>query len=227
MENYPQKATENFDTANFHIKYCLYFIKKFLSGKILEVGAGCGSFTKNYINNSFQVTLTEVDKLNFSNLIEKFKKYHNVKIKKIETSHVEGKFNSIMYLHVLEHIEDDMKELDDATKKLENNGHLIIMAPAHKKIYGNLDRAVGHFRRYEKEFFKENLLGLKRKKLIFLDSIGYWLYYLNKIFFKNEIFPSKIKIFIWDKFFTPISIICDYLTNYKFGKCILAVYKKE
>ena len=46
MENYPQKATENFDTANFHIKYCLYFIKKFLSGKILEVGAGWGVLQK-------------------------------------------------------------------------------------------------------------------------------------------------------------------------------------
>ena len=97
MENYPQKATENFDTANFHIKYCLYFIKKFLSGKILEVGAGCGSFTKNYINSSFQITLTEVDKLNFSDLSKKFKSNQNVKIRNIETSLVEGKFNSIMY----------------------------------------------------------------------------------------------------------------------------------
>ena len=46
MKNYPEKATENFDTATFHIQYCLYFIKKFVSGKVLEVGAGCGVLQK-------------------------------------------------------------------------------------------------------------------------------------------------------------------------------------
>ena len=34
---YPESITENFDTANFHIRYCLSFIKKYLQGDILEV----------------------------------------------------------------------------------------------------------------------------------------------------------------------------------------------
>ena len=46
------------------------------------------------------------------------------------------------------------------------------------------------------------------------------------LFFKKEKFPTKFKIFIWDKIFTPISIIIDFLLGYKIGKCILAVYKK-
>ncbi len=227
MKNYPEKATENFDTATFHIQYCLYFIKKFVSGKVLEVGAGCGSFTKNYFNKNYQLTLTEVDKKNFDDLKEKFKNFENIKVENSQIDAISGKFNSILYLHVLEHIQDDYKELDNAIKKLENNGYLIIMAPAHQKIYGNLDKAVGHFRRYEKDFFKENLMGLKREKLLFLDTIGYWLYFLNKLFFKEEIFPSKFKIFIWDKLCTPISIVCDFVTNYRYGKCILAIYKKN
>ena len=101
------------------------------------------------------------------------------------------------------------------------------MVPAHQKIYGNLDKAVGHFRRYEKDFFKKNLLDLELVSFRYLDSMGYLLYYLNKIFFKNETFPSKFKIFLWDKLFTPITILIDLLTNYSFGKCIVAVYKKK
>ena len=101
------------------------------------------------------------------------------------------------------------------------------MVPAHQKIYSNLDKAVGHFRRYDLSFFKKNFKSLKTVNVRFLDSMGYFLYYLNKIFFKNEIFPSDLKIFIWDKFFTPITIIIDFLSKYKFGKCILAVYKKN
>ena len=47
---YPNKVTETFDNANFHIKYCISFIKKHIFGDIIEVGAGCGSFTRNYFN---------------------------------------------------------------------------------------------------------------------------------------------------------------------------------
>ena len=98
---------------------------------------------------------------------------------------------------------------------------------AQEEIYGNLDRAVGHYRRYEKQFFKKDLQNLTRVNLKFLDGIGYILYYFNKIFFKNETYPSKIKIFLWDKIFTPFTVILDFITNYKFGKCIIAVYKKN
>ena len=63
-------------------------------------------------------------------------------------------------------------------------------------------------------------------KLHFLDILGYLLYHLNKTFFKDETYPSNLKIFIWDKIFTPVTIIIDYLTGYKFGKNILCVYKK-
>lgn len=132
-----------------------------------------------------------------------------------------------MYLHVLEHIEDDIAELENAVNKLKVGGHIIIMVPAHQHIYSNLDKAVGHYRRYDKKFFKENLVGLERVKLMSLDTIGYFLYFLNKLIFKKEIFPSKMKIFIWDKIFTPFTILLDFFSGYKFGKCILAVYKKN
>ena len=101
------------------------------------------------------------------------------------------------------------------------------MAPAHQKIYCNLDKAVGHFRRYEKDFFYKKFNFLTLINFKFLDSMGYLLYLLNKIFFKKETFPSNLKIFLWDKIFTPITIIVDFITSYKFGKCIISIYKKN
>ena len=65
MDNYPEVVTERFDNANFHINYCLKFIKKYIKGNVLEVGAGCGSFTRNYINQKIHsITLTELDDKN-------------------------------------------------------------------------------------------------------------------------------------------------------------------
>lgn len=228
MENYPETATERFDKANFHIRYCLSNIKKFIKGDILEVGAGCGSFTRNYYEPSLKsITLTDTDKKNILTLNDIFQNKKNIKVLNKPVSEIENKFNTIMYLHVLEHIEDDIKEIEEATKKLAKGGYLIIMAPAHQKIYSNLDKAVGHFRRYEKDFFHKKFNFLTLTKFKFLDSMGYLLYLLNRIFFKKETFPSNFKIFLWDKIFTPITIIFDFITNYKFGKCIISIYKKD
>ena len=228
MKNYPETATERFDNANFHIRYCLSFIKKYIKGDILEIGAGCGSFTRNYIKTDFKnITLTELDKKNIQDLNRKFKNFKNVKVLNTTINKIENEYDSILYLHVLEHIKDDQDEIREATKRLKKGGHLLIMVPAHQKIYSNLDRAVGHYRRYEREFFKEELTNLKRVRLFSLDIIGYLLYFLNKIFFKEEIFPSSLKIFIWDKICTPLTAIIDRLTNYNYGKCIIAIYKKN
>ena len=68
MKDYPIEATERFDDAKFHRKYCMSFVKKFIKGKVLEVGAGCGSFTRDYINEKINVTLTETDSKNFLDL---------------------------------------------------------------------------------------------------------------------------------------------------------------
>ena len=228
MENYPETATERFDKANFHIRYCLSKIKKFIKGDILEVGAGCGSFTRNYYEPSFKsITLTDTDEKNISTLKDIFQNKENIEVLNKSVSDIEKKFNTILYLHVLEHIEEDIKEIEEATKKLAEGGYLIIMAPAHQKIYCNLDKAVGHFRRYEKDFFYKKFKFLTLINFKFLDSMGYLLYLLNKIFFKKETFPSSFKIFLWDKIFTPITIIVDFITGYKFGKCIISIYKKN
>ena len=228
MENYPETATERFDKANFHIRYCLSKIKKFIKGDILEVGAGCGSFTRNYYEPSFKsITLTDTDEKNISTLKDIFQNKENIEVLNKSVSDIEKKFNTNLYLHVLEHIEEDIKEIEEATKKLAEGGYLIIMAPAHQKIYCNLDKAVGHFRRYEKDFFYKKFKFLTLINFKFLDSMGYLLYLLNKIFFKKETFPSSFKIFLWDKIFTPITIIVDFITGYKFGKCIISIYKKN
>ena len=228
MKNYPETATERFDNANFHIRYCLSFIKKYIKGDILEIGAGCGSFTRNYIKTDFKnITLTELDKKNIQDLNQKFKNFKNIKVLNTTINKIENEYDTILYLHVLEHIKDDQDEIREATKRLKKGGHLLIMVPAHQKIYSNLDSAVGHYRRYEREFFKEELTELKRVRLFSLDIIGYLLYFLNKIFFKKEIFPSNLKIFIWDKICTPLTAILDRLTNYNYGKCIIAIYKKN
>ena len=139
-----------------------------------------------------------------------------------------GKFNSILYMNVLEHIKNDKKEINISLSKLNKKGYLIILVPAHNELYTKFDKEIGHFRRYKIKFFKK--LKLKNSKIIklqYLDCLGYFLYYLNKMFYKDEVYPSESKIFIWDKFFTPLTFFLDKFLNYKFGKKHPMYYKKR
>ena len=47
------------------------------------------------------------------------------------------------------------------------------------------------------------------------------------LFYKNEKYPSKLKIFLWDKLFVPFTIILDFLTLYKMGKNIIVIIRKN
>ena len=111
--------------------------------------------------------------------------------------------------------------------KLNKEGYLIILVPAHQKLYTKFDKEIGHYRRYGINFFKKNKpRNANIQKLVYLDFVGYFLYFLNKLFFKKEIYPSLTKIILWDKIFVPITIVLDFIFFYKFGKNILCIYKK-
>ena len=225
--NYPGKELEVFDKASFWRTYLYLVIKKFIGKKILEVGAGIGSFTKIYVKDNINITLSEVDDSNYQTLKKKFLP-KNVKIENKLIEQFNETFDTILYLSVLEHIEDDKKEISNALDKLEDKGHLIICVPAHNYMYSNFDKEIGHFRRYEMNFFNNlNLKNANVRKSFFMDSFGHLIYFLNKLVFTKEVYPSKFKIFIWDKIFIPITYLIDFLTFYKFGKNIICIIQKE
>ena len=226
--NYPGKELEIFDKAHFWRNYTYLLIKKFIGKKILEVGAGIGSFTKIYIKEKLYITLTDIDNFNYETLKKKFSSQKNVKVENKLIEEFDETFDTIFYISVLEHIENDKKEINHAIEKLEDKGHLIICVPAHNYMYSNFDKEIGHFRRYEMDFFNTlNLENTNIKKKFFIDSFGHLLYFLNKLLFSKEIYPSKLKVFIWDKIFIPITYIIDFLSFYKFGKNIICIIQKE
>ena len=217
-----------FDNAKVWIKYVHFLNKKYYKNDFLEVGAGIGSFTDNYKERIKNIFLTEVDKNNLSILKDKYKNNLNIKVLDKEVGDIEEQFNTIAHFNVLEHIKEDKKEIYNCLNKINQNGYLVILVPAHNKLYSKLDKDVGHYRRYDKSFFKElDLKGNDIVELKYVDCLGYLLYYLNKIFFKDETYPSNFKIFVWDKIFTPFTIIFDFITGYKIGKNILCVIKKK
>ena len=172
---YPGKELELFDQATIFQRYIFFLIKKFLKKYILEVGAGIGSFTKHYIKSNKKILLTDLDTSNFIFLKKKYLKLKNVKVLKNKTNKINNKFDNIIYLNVLEHIKNDKKEINIAMSKLNKEGYLIILVPAHQKLYTKFDKEIGHYRRYGMKLFKKNKpRNANIQKLVYVDLGGYF-----------------------------------------------------
>ena len=216
-----------FDNARVWIKYVHILNKKYYKNDFLEIGAGIGSFTDQYRKKIKNIFLTEIDKNNLDILKKKYLNDSNITVVEGEINKINQKFNTICHFNVLEHIKEDKEEIINCLNKINKNGYLVILVPAHNRLYSNLDKDVGHYRRYDKSFFHNlNISNGKIIDLKYMDCMGYILYYMNKLIYKNEVYPSIFKIFIWDKIFTPLTIMLDFLTGYKFGKNILCVIQK-
>ena len=217
-----------FDNSKNFRDYQFFLIKKYLKNNLLEVGPGNGIMVDKYISKYFSnISLSEIDKNLNKTLVKKFKNKKNVKIYKKKIGEFKNKFNSIIYSDVIEHIKDDEKEIKIALKKLNKNGYLIIMVPAFQYLYSEYDRSIGHFRRYEKQFFvdfaKKNKI--KCVKSIYFDSIGYFFLVLSKLINTKNKKNVGLGAFVWN-LFVPISRILDILIGYSFGKSVLCIYRK-
>ena len=65
------------------------------------------------------------------------------------------KIDSVVCLNVLEHIEDDRRVLAELYRAIEPGGVVVVLVPAHPALYSDLDRNLGHFRRYTRELLEQ------------------------------------------------------------------------
>ncbi len=218
---------EYFDNSKNFRKYQLKLTKKYLKNKnIAEVGPGRGGFVYYYKKYCKFLCLIEPDKKLFGLLKQKYKN-NKIIIKNSTINKIQNKFDTIMYFDVLEHIQNDLKEVLSAKKKLKKNGYLIFSVPAFQIFYNNFDKSVGHYKRYNKKDFKNiaSKTNLKIEKIIYYDSFGLLLIILSKIFnISNKNLGKNIRL--WN-FFIPFSKILDLLTFNKFGKSLLCVFKND
>ena len=226
---YLNEVLEFFDISDNYRSYQIELFENYVGKEILEVGAGRGKIIEILAQNSEkQFTLLELDKNFFDILNNKFNS-KNIKVLEERTQNIkENKFDTIFYLDVIEHIEDDRFELDTAYNLLKKNGHLIIIVPAFQILFSKFDQRVGHFRRYRKEFFKRysEEKNLKIKKLVYFDFLGFFIILFSKLLNLSNSKKTTLGIKIWN-FLIPLSRLIDKITFHSIGKSIVCIYEKK
>jgi 2-polyprenyl-3-methyl-5-hydroxy-6-metoxy-1,4-benzoquinol methylase len=163
-------------------------LKPALGQDILEVGAGIGTVSQRLANQSDTARVLAIEPASepFAKLNELAREHPRIEARQATSAQLadEGSrlFDTIVYVNVLEHIEDDVAELARVRPLLRPGGALCLFVPATPRAYGSMDFISGHYRRYRKESLRSVIsdAGYVVEDLRYFDVAGlppYWLAY--------------------------------------------------
>lgn len=229
---YAGSELELFAAASNWKSYWSQQVRPFISGDVLEVGAGIGSNTLILDpGGAGRWLCLEPDSDLFARLVQALERTRGGRTYEFVSGTLRTlkgqQFDTIIYIDVLEHIEDDRDELDRAASCLRSRGHLIVLSPAHQRLYTPFDAAIGHFRRYNRAMLQRispHCLSLVR--LRYLDSFGLIASTGNLLLLQQPM-PTRAQLGFWDRWIIPISRVLDPCFRYNVGKSIVAVWCKR
>ena len=227
---YPGEELVLFQQATHWKKYFSRQIKPYIKGNVLEVGAGIGSTTLLLNDGSPGPWLMlEPDAQLSAQLKSKIETNllpANCRLQTGTLDELSSSFDTIIYIDVLEHIEKDGEEMKKAARLLRAGGHMVVLSPAFQFLYSPFDKAIGHYRRYNRKKLR-NITpdGLQLISNRYYDTVGFFAAFINKLFLRQK-YPTLYQVKFWDNWMIPVSRISDKLLLHSFGKTIITVWKK-
>lgn len=231
--DYPGEELTLFARANHWKRYWSGQIAPFIGDCILDVGAGIGATARalnlrqydRWLALEPDPALCRVMQL----ALERWELPDFLEVRNGTLGDLSGeeRFDTVLYIDVLEHIENDRVELEATRRILTPGGRVVIVAPAHQYLYTEFDRKIGHYRRYA----KRDLLGIVPagftvEKLDYVDSVGLLASLANKLLLKSGT-PTLNQIKIWDNWMVRPSMLVDPLIRYCLGKTIICVLRLD
>lgn len=228
--SYVGTELELFGDAHHWKSYWSSKLHPFVRGDVLEVGAGIGLTTKAFATGKEQSwTCLEPD----ATMAREIETRTDLAVKPtiiVGTTNdlpATPSYDTIAYIDVLEHIEDDRGELARAAELLRPGGHVVALSPAFQMLFSPFDRSIGHFRRYTRKTFSAlTPPTLTCRRVAYLDSLGMILSLGNRLVLGQSM-PTKKQINFWDRQVVPKSRWLDKLFCGRLGKSVYAIWQKK
>lgn len=225
------QTLEVLEQANNYNKWIAQSVGAYIIPPVLEIGAGLGNITtlltihKPFLATDKDPNLVKILRKKFKN-----KKEMSFGVLDIERGYSKNKmnfFNSVFSVNVLEHIKNDVVALKNMKRVLKPGGVVVLLVPANHFAYTQLDRELGHFRRYSKKELQDKLreagfvdIRIKHFNIVGLAS---WVV-RDKIWKKNSgLLASQVAIF---EKVVPILKFIESLLPMPIGISLIAVARK-
>jgi SAM-dependent methyltransferase len=177
----------------------------FVSGEVAEIGAGIGTFSERLLAHPgvTKLLLVEPEAACAEVLMRSFKDDPRVGVAREtlpESPALKSRAAEIDFLlcqNVLEHIEEERPAVQAMADALRPGGRLTLLVPAHPRLYGSLDRAYGHYRRYTRERLRDVVrnAGLEVTDLYSFNLLGVPGWWVNRFRRSPGISPISLRAY--------------------------------
>ncbi len=171
-------------------------IRPYVGRRVLEVGAGTGLLTR-YLATRERLVVTDGDPAHVALLRRQYAAYDNTDIRLLDVSEFAADglprdFDTVVCANVLEQLPDDGAALRAMRMRLAPGGRVVLIVPALPLLYGSLDRAVGHRRRYTQRDLGQKLeaAGLAIEDMRYFNVLGAVGWWLNARVFRRRAVPG-------------------------------------
>ena len=126
-----------------------------LGARVLDAGCGIGNFVEVLRHRAEEVLAVDLSPRNVAVLRRRFEGVAKVDVLQTDLDAQreelrERRVDAVVCLDVPEHIEDDLSLLKSFAGILPSGGRLFVKVPAHQWLYGAVDIASDHLRRYSR-----------------------------------------------------------------------------
>ncbi|ABS28622.1 glycosyltransferase [Anaeromyxobacter sp. Fw109-5] len=161
-------------------------IRPYCGQKVLEIGSGTGNLTRRLIPRGHYVA-SDVNPLYLQTLrsLTADRPYLDVTLTDVTEGRsfprVEGGFDTVVCLNVIEHVDDDRGSLENIRAVLAERGRAIVLVPQGPELLGTLDEILGHRRRYTEASLRVLAVesGFEVKELLHFNRVGSFAWWLN------------------------------------------------
>jgi SAM-dependent methyltransferase len=204
-----------------------------LAGDVLDHGAGTGLLTERLQTRATRVVALEPDQRLFDQLEQRFAATPRVTMLRgtIETyleRYGAGKLDAAVSSNVLEHVIDDVGCLRKLREALRPGGALAVYVPARSELFGSLDRAVGHQRRYSRALLRSRLeeAGFFVEWARYGNLVGVlpWLV-TGQLLGRPAIEGSSLRLF--DRWIFPVAARVEAALRIPYGLNVAALARRQ
>jgi glycosyltransferase involved in cell wall biosynthesis len=181
-------------------------IRPYVGRRVLEIGAGIGNLSRLLAPSRERYIATDIDDEHLARLRVRLRHRPNFEARRCDLSSpddftaLEGAVDTVVCLNVLEHVEDDLTALANIRRALSPGGRAIILVPEGMAVYGELDRVLGHCRRYSESELRSKLesQGFTVERILHFNRITRPGWYVNGRLLRRRRF-SRLQIALFDR----------------------------
>ena len=172
--------------------------KPFIGDRVLDVGCAIGNITKKYMDRELVVGLDVAQEF-VDQMRAQFGDRPNFRAELIDIADpqvlalTKDRIDTIVCANVLEHVEDDVEALGHMHEILVPGGRLLLLVPAFRFLFGSMDLADNHFRRYTKPLVEQRLkeTGFAIERLHYMNIVGMLGWFINGRVLKRQIVSTS------------------------------------